>query len=74
MQKLLNSTGPAARFAFNHVSTADAMPQAPLALYITRGLTVYFLPTPPQGTCVYFMVSELLNPHYLLFCLLVTEA
>lgn len=74
MQKLLNNIGLAPRFGFNHLSAADARAQAPLALYITRGLTVYFLPTPPQGTCVYFLVSELLNPRYLLFCLLITEA
>lgn len=74
MQKLLNSTGLVPRFGYSHLSTADAVAQAPLALYITRALTVYSLPIPPQGTYVYFLESELLNPHYLLFCLLITEA
>lgn len=73
MQKLLNSTKFVARFGFNHLSIADSMAQAPIS-YMTRGITVHFLLTPPQGTCVYFLVSELLKPHYLLFCLLIPEA
>lgn len=74
MQKLMSSTEAAARFGFNHLSIADSMTKAPLSLHMTRGLTVHFLSTSPQGTCVYFLVSELLKPHYLLFCLLIPEA